>query len=82
MDALLDTELGHQHIEGSIQDTNDSSSPHDRTVFLGQIRNEHTQVQVGRLLLCESSTLLLAVRVRISVSVQNLGKDSSYMLHC
>lgn len=82
MDTLLDTELGHQHVEGSIQDANDSSLPNDGTVILGQVRNEYTEVQVGRLLLCKSSTFLLAVDIKILIGVRNLNKSRVYMLHC
>jgi len=82
MDTLLDTELGHQHIEGSIQDANDSSLPDDGTILLGQVRNEYTEVQVGGLLLCKSSTFLLAIDIKMLVGVQNLNQSSAYMLHC
>ena len=37
---------------------------------------------MSRLLLRKSSTLLLAVRVKILVSVQVLGESLSYILHC
>ena len=82
MDTLLDTELGHQHIEGSFQDANDSSLSDNGTVLLGQVRDEYTEVQVGGLLLCKSSAFLLAVDIKILVGVQNLNKGSAYMLHC
>ena len=82
MDTLFDTELRHQHIEGSIQDADDSSLPHDRTILLGQVRNEHAEVQMGGLFLRKSSTVLLAVYVGISVLVRNLDEGSPYMLHC
>ena len=82
MDTLLDTELGHQHIKGSIQDTDDSSLSHYRTILLGQVRNKYAEVQMSRLLLRKSSTLLLAVRVKISVSIQKMNEDSPYILHC
>ena len=69
MDTLLDTEFRHQNVESSIQDANDSSLPDDGTILLGQVRNEYTEVQMGRLLLCKSSTLLLAVDVKILIGV-------------
>ena len=82
MDTLLDTEFRHQHVEGSVQDANDSSLPDDGTILLGQVRNEYTEVQVSGLLLCKSSTLLLAVDMKILIDVQNLNKSSTYILHC
>jgi hypothetical protein len=69
MDTLLDAELRHQYVEGGIQDADDSSLPDDRTILLGQVRNKYTKVQMGGLLLRESSTLLLAVGVGILIDV-------------
>lgn len=82
MDPLLDTELGYQHIEGSIQDANDSSLSHDRAVLLGQVRNKHAEVQMSRLFLRKPSTLPLAIEVKMLVSAKNLDEDFPYMLHC
>jgi len=61
MDTLLDTKFRNQHIEGSVQDADDPSSPNHRTILQGQVRNEYTEVQMGGLLPRKSSTLLLAV---------------------
>jgi len=61
MNTLLNTEFRHQYIEGGIQDADDPSLPDDGTILLGQVRNEYTEVQMGRLFLRESSAFLLAV---------------------
>jgi hypothetical protein len=82
MDTFLNTEFRHQHVECSIQDTNDSSLPNDRTVLLGQVRNECTEVQMGGLFLGKSSAVVLAVEVEMLGSVRNLDGGSPYMLHC
>ena len=65
MNALLDTKIRHQYIEGSIQDADNPSLSNDGTVTLCQVRNEHTEVQMGRLLLRKSCAILLAVDVKI-----------------
>ena len=82
MDTFLDTEFRYQYIESSIQDANDSGLPDDRTVILGQVRNKDTEVQMGRLLLCKSSTLLLAVDMKMLIGVRNPDKGPTHMLHC
>jgi len=82
MDTLLDAKFRHQYIEGSVQDADDPSSPNNRTVLQGQVRNEYTEVQMGGLLPRKSGTLLLAVGVEMLVGVQNLDNGSTHMLHC
>ena len=69
MNALLNTEFRHQYIEGRIQDADDPSLPNDRTILLGQVRNEHAEVQMGRLLLRKSGAFLLAVGGEILANV-------------
>jgi len=82
MNTLLDTEFRHQYIESGIQDADHSSLPNDGPILVGQVRNEYAKVQMGRLLLRESSAFLLAVGAEASVSVLNPDKTSTYMLHC
>lgn len=82
MDTLLDTKFRHQYVEGGIQHADDSSLPDDRTILLGQVRNEYTEVQMSGLLLRKSGTVLLAVDAGVWVGVQLLNKSSTYMLHC
>ena len=69
MNALLNTEFRHQYIEGRIQDADDPSLPNDRTVLLGQVRNEHAEVQMGRLLLRKSGAFFLAVGGEILANI-------------
>lgn len=73
MDTFLDTEFGHQHVEGSVQDPDNSSLSDNGTILVGQVRDEHGEIQMGGLLLREPSTLLLTVGVRVLGTVQNLG---------
>ena len=82
MDALLNTEFRYQHIEGGVQDANDSGLPDDGTIPLGQVRNKYTEIQVGGLLLCKSSTLLLAVDIKMLIGVRNPDEGPTHMLHC
>jgi hypothetical protein len=69
MDTFLDTELGHQHIKGSIQDADNSSLPNNRTILLGQVRDEYTEVQMSRLLLRKPSAFPLADGVEILAGI-------------
>ena len=82
MDALLNPEFRYQYIEGGVQDANDSGLPDDGTIPLGQVRNEYTEIQMGGLLLCKSSTLLLAVYIKILIGVRNQDEGPTHMLHC
>ena len=61
MDALLDTELGNEDIEGRIEHTNDLRLADDRAVTLRQVGDEDAKVEVSRLLLRELGRVALAV---------------------
>ena len=71
MYTLLDAELGNEDVEGSIKNANHLSWPYNWTIALGQIRNQHTKVQVRRLLLSELG------RVLLTVLEMRLGSDHS-----
>ena len=60
MHTLLDAELRNINIERSIEDANDLSLTHDRTIALSQIGNQQAKEQMSGLLLCEFSRILLA----------------------
>lgn len=80
VDALLDTELRDQDVEGGIKYTNDLGLTDDGPVALRQVGDKDTEVQVGRLLLRQLSRVALAV---ISVNVNPMrSDDETYMLHC
>lgn len=51
MNSLFNPELGDQNIESSVQNTDNFGLTNDRTISLSQIRDEHTQEQMSRLLL-------------------------------
>jgi hypothetical protein len=55
VNALLNSELRHKNVEGGIQNPNYLGLANDRTVSLGEIRDQHTQEQVSGLLLRENS---------------------------
>lgn len=80
MDALLDTELRDQDVEGGIEDTNDLGLADDGPVALGQVGDKDTKVQVRGLLLRQFSRVALAV---VPVNVNSMRRDDeTYMLHC
>lgn len=58
--TLLDAELRNIDIESSIEDTNDLSLTHNRTIALSQVGNQQAKEQMSGLLLRELSRILLA----------------------
>lgn len=61
MDALLQSELGHENVERGVEDSNNGGRTNDGSVFLRQFADENAKVQVSRLLLSETSGVLLDV---------------------
>ena len=60
VDTLLDAELRDEHIERSIQDTDNLLLADDRAVALRKVGNQDTQEQVRRLFLRELSRVPFA----------------------
>ena len=59
VDTLLDTELWHENIKRSIQDTDDLGLTNNRTVALGEVVDQDAQEQMSGLLLRELRGVLL-----------------------
>ena len=64
VDTLLDTELWHENIKRSIQDTDDLGLTNNRAIALGKVRDEDTEVQMRRLFLGELRRVTFTVTNR------------------
>ena len=63
MDALFNSKVRYDDIEGLVEDTDDGSLPLDRSVLLGEVRDEGAQIQVLGHLLSKLGCCFLRVAV-------------------
>lgn len=62
VDSLFNTKLRNQYVEGCIKYIDNLGLTDNRSVSLGQVRNEDAEEEVGGLLLCQFRRIAFAGR--------------------